>query len=336
MRAYLWRLIGCVLIVSCACAFIRVNAQVLASPPSPPRFDFWVSDGPENDGRAPSDSAALFPAEAEDGENGGFDSASDSTVYRALLIGEQQYVDGRTRLGSVNTTQGITDMLLKCDFNGARYLTTIKMDVSKREALEAIATTFRYTMDNDISLFYINCHGGVTGGVAWLQFHDGSRISAVELEHALRAIRGMVIVVIDCCNSGAFIGLSGEPDTFNTGVIRAFSHATPYIHFASSQYKVLVSSSFDQNSYRISNESPAVESSMATVFSRALSEGCGWDLLKDKVCSMKADLDRNREITLNEAYVYLTRRVMFYLQNADARQHVQLWPEGDQTVFVKR
>jgi len=105
--------------------------------------------------------------------------------------------------------------------------------------------------------------------------------------------------------------------------------------FASSKYKVLVSSSFDQNSYRISSSSPASESTMSTVFARALSEGLGWNLIKDKTGSMKADIDKNRQITLHEAWLYTMKQCMNYLKNSTARQTVQVWPRGDQFVIVK-
>ena len=75
---------------------------------------------------------------------------------------------------------------------------------------------------------------------------------------------------------------------------------------------------------------------MATIMARALCEGAGWDLIGNRIGTLKADADKNRQITLQEIYLYLSRRVMYYLEGTGVEQTVCVWPEGDQTVLFGR
>ena len=272
-------------------------------------------------------------------DEGGFQARLQVTVhkpdpvYRALLVGIANYVeDGRSRQGAVNTTQGVSDALTQTRYGTTRYLTDMRLDLTAAELFEAIDEVLGAGSETDIALLYINCHGGVTSGVPWIDMQDGVRIPARQLENALRRVPGRVVLILDCCNSGAFIGKADAADSFVRGVVNAFSTSEKVNVFGTSKYKVLVSSSYDQKSYRIASGTSATESTVSTVFARAFTEALGWDLMKDKTISLRADLNNNRQITLNEAFLYTRKRCMFYLTNATGmrgRQAVQVWPEGD-------
>ena len=84
---------------------------------------------------------------------------------------------------------------------------------------------------NDISLFYINCHGNdsvSTGTYAGqLKLSDGSYMTIGELADLLKEVGGRVIVIIDSCGSGSAI-LDDEQDygrQFNQAVVNAFLRA---------------------------------------------------------------------------------------------------------------
>ena len=273
--------------------------------------------------------------------DGGFESRLTVTVtraepvYRALLMGEQRYADGRLRIGSVNTTQGVADLLKNSGVSGG-YNVTMKLDSTRKDLVAAIRNTFRDAEPTDVSLFYINCHGGFDSGRAWLELHDGSRVTAQQLEQMLRRIPGTVIVMIDCCQSGAFLSRTAHYD-FNRGVLQAFTGGSA-TSFALSKYRVMTSSSSAQDSYRISFSGAESEAAMATVFVRALSEAGGWDLIKDRKTSLRADLDKNRTVTFEEAYRYARRRVRFYLNQSKVpvEQDVQVFPRGSMFTLFKR
>lgn len=263
-------------------------------------------------------------------------------VYRALLLGEQQYIDrDKDRIGSINSTQGMADMLSALSFkNGQQYQVTMRVDSTRAEAIRRIRWTYRGARPTDVSLFYINCHGDYENGVAYLEFHDGSRLTAGQLERELRKIPGTVIVIIDCCQSGSF--LSTDAKTLNDGILQAFGKGAA-TSFAMSKYRVITSTAIGQDSYRITYDEENNESAMSTLLSRALCEAGGWDLIKDRRISMKADLDKDRTVTLFEAYLYTGNSIRGHLQKAmersgryDQRQDVQVYPESAAFVLFER
>lgn len=250
--------------------------------------------------------------------------------YRALVLGEQNYAGKRTRVGGLNTAQGIADMLREQSIDGEAYRVTLHMDVTREELLAAIEETFAEATEADLSLFYINCHGDYDGA-AYLELHDGSRITASQLEMVLRRIPGKVVVIMDCCRSGGFLQDAGR---FTGSVQAAFSQ--PSGPLTDNKYIVLTSAGPDQDSYRRSFAETDEEESMATIMARALCEGAGWDLINDRICTLKADANKDRRITLQEIYLYTSRRVMYYLEGTGVTQSVCVWPEGDQTVLFER
>ena len=260
--------------------------------------------------------------------------------YRALLVAEQLYRQdvNKVRTGAINTAENLNAMLATYDLDGQRYETAMLLDASRGEMVEALRTAFAEAAPQDVSLFYITCHGYYQGGMSYLQFCDGSLMSAADLERELRRIPGTVVVLIDCCGSGGFLGRASDPRDFNRGVVAAFAGRNGGAVLASSKYKVLTSALLDEDSYRISFDENLTESAMATVFARALADGAGWNLSRNRRAAMRADLDMDRSLTLQELYQYTARRVTWYLGlvGGTYRQNVQIWPAGDPFVLFSR
>ena len=57
---------------------------------------------------------------------------------------------------------------------------------------------------------------------------------------------------------------------------------------------------------------------------------------KDKTVVMKADLQRDRVITLHEIYVYTKKRTNWRLSTSSVRQNVQVYPMGDPIVLFRK
>ena len=70
---------------------------------------------------------------------------------------------------------------------------------------------------------------------------------------------------------------------------------------------------------------------MATAFARAVCEGCGWSIDQGTRAPMRADVDYDGAVTLDELYTYAARRVMWMLtlSGGDYAQTVRVSPEGD-------
>ena len=261
--------------------------------------------------------------------------------WRALLVGEQNYAStaGSVRTGSVNSVAGLRSMLEGMSFSGARVRVDTLLDASRDGVLSAIGKTFAGAGERDASLFYITCHGSYTGGMTYFRMYDGSVMSAAELARALEAVKGEVFAVIDCCGSGGILARASETEDLLKGIDAVFGGAVGPAMLAGSRFKVLASAALEQESYRISFSDSAAESGMATVFARALCEAGGWSLERSARAAMRADADFDGAVTLNELYVYVARRVMWYLNLGGAGryvQSVQVWPEGDKTVIFER
>jgi len=296
-----------------------------------------------------SEGAARVTAVAADG---GHSDILEVTVEppaakrRALLIGQQMYLPSvnNVRVGSINTAQSMASMLESQSIDGESYSTTVLLDASRDEVFAAIRGAFRDAAEGDVSLFYITCHGYYRDGMSFLQMYDGSVIAARDLERELRKIPGTVVVIVDSCGSGGLIGRASNFEDFNLGIVKVFSGRVGGAPFASGKYKVIASASLDQDSYRLSFDEDVTESDMATVLARALCDGAGWSLSRSRRGALKADLDYDRLITLNEMQLYAARRVPWYLNVAGKLskaknpyvQNVQVYPEGDPFVLFGR
>lgn len=259
---------------------------------------------------------------------------------RALIIGQQMYAPevNTVRTGSANTVSNMEALLGTAMFeNGLGCDVRVELDPSKDEIIAAISDTFSGAGNDDVSILYITCHGDYQDGNSVLQFCDGSEMTAMELEMKLRKIPGVVVIMIDCCDSGGFVGTYEELSAFTGGVMAAFSGGQA--PFGGSKYKVLASAGLGQDSYRIGYGDG--EGQAATVFARALCDGLGWDMDAQVRSALNADSDHDGSIILWETYLYASRRVRWYLDMADGgtgacMQDVQVYPEGDMFVLFER
>ena len=279
---------------------------------------------------------------------GGGRFTSEATVYvepaaprfRALLVAEQLYRQGvnKPRTGAINTVENLNGMLATFDLEGAPCEATMLLDATRGELTDTLRRVFADAEPQDVSLLYITCHGYYQAGMSYLQFCDGSLMSAVDLEQCLRRIPGTVVVLIDCCGSGGFLGRASSSADFNRGVIAPFRGYNGDAVLTGSKYKVLASALLDEDSYRISFDEDMSESAMMTIFARALTDGAGWNTSRSRRAAMRADLDMDRAVTLQELYQYAARRVTWYLQlvGGDYRQNVQVWPAGDPFIVFSR
>ena len=253
--------------------------------------------------------------------------------YRALLVGEQNYPFGvnAQRNGSENSVNALAALLESGRFESTDYAVRTGSDLSRAELIAEIRTCFRDATAQDVSLFYITCHGTYAGGMSFLELSDGSTLSARDLERELRRIPGTVVVLIDCCGSGGAIGAASQRVAFAKGFAGAFASAS----IRGSKYKVIASAGLDEDSYRLAFNEESVSGVMATVFARALCDGAGWDIDRNARGTMGADADYDGSITLDELAEYAAGRVDYYLARASEltgttyRQSVQVYPKGD-------
>jgi len=280
------------------------------------------------------DGRARITASFEDGQTAGlYIRAIDPLpARRALLLTEQRYDDGRARTGAVNSVQGLSDMLGALRYrSGTPFDVTVQIDSTPETLLQAVQSAFSGAQTGDVSLLYISCHGEMTDGEPSLLLHDGSSLTVRELEAMLRPVPGRIIVLIDCCQSGSFIG-SAASRLYADTVAGIFSDSA----LLGGKYLVITSCGAEQDSYRISDTGENTEADMSTVFARALCEGLGWDLDNDRSVTLRADTDRDGAVTFTELWLYTRRRVNYHLSGTGVRQTVMAWPDVNEAVLFAR
>lgn len=258
--------------------------------------------------------------------------AARAESINLLCVGITSYDDGTRRVGGINATQGVFDAFVNA---GECASAEKQLDLTKAELvalLESVPDTRA-----EMTVIYINAHGGAQDGLNWIETREGARLTPAELESAVRKRPGRVVLLIDCCNSGGFIGEADFADAFSSGFMSAFyQNANPGgSFFASSKYLVCTSCSFDQNSYRIANSS-LTEENMSTVFARALCDALGWDLIKDRPARPAADINRDHSVTFTEMCLYTRQRCRYYLSFSTPARQTVMYTEGADAVLITR
>ena len=212
---------------------------------------------------------------------------------RALLIGADYFVSQPdTWPAAENNLKLLADTLLQ-DQRGYSLIRSMPGTVATLEDFEAaVKDAFFGAKPEDTSLLYISTHGifdeNMGTANAALLLSDGEReerLEAENLQRILDAVPGKKVLILDACNSGAFIGkgLSGGADR---------------VFFTGREYKVLCSAGGSEASwYWQSGNEGSVRG--ASYFATVLSDGLG------KGGNHEADQNHDGLITLRETYAYL-------------------------------
>ncbi len=248
---------------------------------------------------------------------------------RALLIGVDEFVSKpSTYPSSTNNVYAMQEAFqnAKRPFE-ALYLPEEPV-VSAKELAALIQETFQHADANDVNYLYISTHGiynPASGDEPALLLSDGiteGRITAAELEAAFDGLLGTNVIILDACNSGAFIGKGQamQPDT---------------LHFLGNRFKVLTSSGALEESWywnaadteQVNGTTPRVggvdagQPQGAYYFTQALSQS-----LSPRY-GYPADINRDGSVTLSELYDHL-------LQN-HAASTPQMYPQQDDFVIFR-
>ena len=267
-------------------------------------------------------------------------SVSDTIVsdskYRALAIGVGDYLyygEEGDLVAPPYDVSRMNEIFNDCQFgtNNIEF-SKIKLlkdtQATKSNILQGIQSTFSGANNNDISYFYFSGHGATLNQVSYLCPADFNgetytAISVDELESALSAIPGTKIVFIDSCHSGGFIGKSIFENTesenydyltdFNESIINVFANKPSAKDLLTSDnYQVLTSSHWYEVSYEIYPDT----GEPFGVFTQALYEGCSLPN------NTPADLNQNDQITLQEAYDFISQ----WVRALGIKQNVQVHP----------
>ena len=217
----------------------------------------------------------LFCASAE--------KADDPAVCRALLVGCDVFLTHEDTAPSAALNVERMDRMLRTDARGYAAVTRRDAGLADVAALQAaVEEAFAGADDNDVSFLYF-CTHGLYDRVSLeplLVLSDGvseNSLSARALRELLDRVPGQKILVIDACNSGAFIG-RGVRDGQNA--------------FSGGDYRVLTSAGGYENSFLWRDR----QQSGGSYFAQELCEGLrGRDF----------DVNQDGAVTLAEAHAGL-------------------------------
>lgn len=236
-------------------------------------------------------------------------SGEEKAVLRALLVGCDFFADQEDTWPAAAHNLGLVQQALEGDGRGYGLIRAVTDEIASPEQLEeAVRDTFQGAGKEDISLLYLSTHGvfddGMSTATAALILSDGETdrlLYAPALEKMLDQVPGTKVLILDACNSGAFIGkgLSGGADR---------------VCFSGPQYRVLCSAGGSEASWYF-QQSGAAAASGASYFATVLADGLGAG------GDYAADVNRDGRITLREIYDYL-------LENY-AASTPQVYPQND-------
>ena len=202
---------------------------------------------------------------------------------RALLVGCDDFVSHEDTAPSAQMNVRRMREILLSDVRGYADIVSHETGVSsEKQLLAAIESAFALADENDVSLLYI-CTHGLYDRITFepsLVLSDGDEedvITAGSLRSALDQIPGQKVLILDACNSGAFLG-KGEWNELAQN------------WFEGDQYFVLTSASANEDSFLWHANNQSVGGSY---FAAELSEG---------LRTHAFDLDGDSIVTLSEAY----------------------------------
>ena len=290
---------------------------------------------------------------------------SGETVYRALLIGEENFSGQSVCTRNRGDVTAMTNMLNSITGPaGGSFSIIKKYDLSASQVLSAVKNAFSGADDDDVSLFFIATHGDVdyTGDYAGaLAMSPSGSLLLKDLANALNAVPGKVIVVLESCGAGAAVYPNGgnsnndgkalyedikrRATQFDEAVIRAFSGADPGIVVTlqpndvqantgefrvDNKFYVLTASRYQELSWGM--ESGKSETSY-NYFTMWLTQGIGTS------GAMPADANSNNQTTLDELYRYISKVGDDYQFRTDSGvyyQHVQVYhADSDYVLFCR-
>jgi len=131
--------------------------------------------------------------------------------YWAVLAGIGDYAGTTTDLPySVAEVTAIEQTLLAGgNWNASHILVLTDKQVTREALLLSLEWLSEQADDDDLTLFYYAGHGGKSSTNEYLILYDDS-LSDSDLDSALDAVQGTIVVMIDSCYSGGFAEELGE------------------------------------------------------------------------------------------------------------------------------
>lgn len=274
--------------------------------------------------------------------------ADGQCEYRALLVTRGDYRGASSDLtpGPQNDGENIRRMLVK-----AYGVNNITVSVKEQDGVttksglkQTIQDSFGASKPEDVNYFYYSGHGEPEG----LCLELGTILTPEELYDCFEGIEGTNILIMDCCYSGGFSGLTlsaqSEDDTQEDGAgefanwfVEEFEKeaaARPQTRTVlnNSRFRMLLAASEEE----VSNQTiETADIPSVGMFTSSVAYGAGIDAMKLFTAQEEtdyalgqapADLDQDGSISFNEMYRFV--------QNCCVANHVRMYPSDNEECFL--
>lgn len=234
---------------------------------------------------------------------------------RALLIGIDEFVSQPSAYpSSTNNVYAMQEMFQGAATPLEAILLPSEPVTSPKQLTMLIQSAFDGATEGDVSYLYISTHGlydPEAGVEPQLLLSDGvieNTLSPRQLEEAFEGIGGTKVIILDACNSGAFIGKgeSSQPDN---------------LFFLGDDFKVLTSSGALEESWYWDSDKDPTSRQGAFYFTQALTQALS------PAFEYPADQNRDGEVTLHELHQHLLL--------GHAASTPQVYPQSDDFVLFR-
>lgn len=224
---------------------------------------------------------------------------------RALLIGVEHFADAEDAYPAASRNVHMLRETLQNGLVAGECITLPEVPPHDAESLRALlSTTFAESRADDLCMVYICTHGRLQrDGTPVLLLSDGiadAAITPAMLERAFDGIRGHILLILDTCYSGAFIGKGMEalPET---------------LYFRDGRFSVLTASGGSEESWYYLDGFRQGSFYFTELLTQGLSAAGG----------TPCDLHRDGEISLSDLHRYLS--------SLSGTSHPQCYPQQDDT-----
>lgn len=233
------------------------------------------------------------------------------TQTRALLIGVDEFVSRPSAFpSSKNNVLAMQRLMEEADTKLESIVIPADPVTNAQAFTSLVQEAFADADETDISCLYMSTHGVYEEGQEpVLLLSDGvteSGLTPAQLEAAFEEVPGTKLLILDACNSGAFIG-------------KGMSQPPEMLHFLGDEFKVLTSSGAMEESWYWSSTEGGAQGGF--YFTQAIAQGMS------AAGGYAADQNRDGAVTLNELYNYLL--------NNHAASTPQVYPQSDETVIFR-
>ncbi|MBE5802094.1 MAG: CHAT domain-containing protein [Clostridiales bacterium] len=234
---------------------------------------------------------------------------------RALLIGVDEFVSKPSAApSSTNNVYAMQEMFQAAATPLSAILLPDEPVTSAAQLTQLIQSSFAGAAEGDVSYLYISTHGiydPENGVDPQLLLSDGvveGTISPAQLEAAFDGIGGTKVIILDACNSGAFIGkgMAQQPES---------------LCFLGDDFKVLTSSGALEESWYWNSGTTTEQGQGAFYFTQALTQALSPSF------GYPADQNRDGSVTLRELYEHLLQ--------GHAASTPQVYPQADEFVLFR-